>query len=274
MLSKFSKSFLKPLLKHFFNIRNAYLIFLIFLTGCGQQALYTSVKEKEANEMLSILISNDISCEKVMGIEEAWNVTVEESEFAEAVKILNEAGYPKENFTSMGEVFKKSGLVSSPLEERVRFIHALSENLSETLTHINGVVTARVHIVLPDNDPYSEKFLPSSASVFITYLPRTNVEEFVKDIKFLVKNSIEGLTYDKVSVTLFPTATVQDKLDFTSNNENEFTRILSVKIASDSITQFWIIIGSICLIFLLIMIISALFMWHHVKENKNDEVES
>jgi type III secretion protein J len=109
-------------------------------------------------------------------------------------------------------IFKKTGLVSSPLEERVRFMHALSEKLSETISHIHGVVTARVHIILPENDPYSEKLIPPSASVFISYLPHVNVEESVKDIKQLVTNSIEGLSSEKVTMVLFPNSPPQERL--------------------------------------------------------------
>jgi type III secretion protein J len=49
----------------------------------------------------------------------------------------------------MGKVFKREGFVSSPLEERARLVHAMSQEIANTINNIDGVVTARVHLVVP-----------------------------------------------------------------------------------------------------------------------------
>ena len=67
-----------------------------------------------------------------------------------AVELLKSQGYPRDKFAKIGEVFQKSGLVSSPTEERIRYMYALSQEIAETLTRIDGVMNARVHIVIPD----------------------------------------------------------------------------------------------------------------------------
>jgi type III secretory pathway lipoprotein EscJ len=95
-------------------------------------------------------------------------------------------------------------LISSPLEERIRFIYGLSQDVQETLSRIDGVITARVHIVLPENDPFAKEVRPSSASVFIKYLPDSHLEDIKSEIKLIVEKSIEGLSYDKVSVVMLP----------------------------------------------------------------------
>jgi len=48
-------------------------------------------------------------------------------------------------------------------------IYALSEELSRTVSEIDGVISARVHVVLPENDPLRRDLVPSSASVFIRH---------------------------------------------------------------------------------------------------------
>ena len=223
-------------------LKSGYSCLLLLLAGCGQQVLYTSLPEKEANDMAAILLSNNINCEKLSGAESTWNVSVDKSQFSQAVQLLNEAGYPKDTFSSLGDVFKKSGLVSSPTEERIRFMHALSDELAETLTHIHGVVTARVHMVLPDNDPYTDKITPSSASVFISYLPQINLEDCAKDIRQLVTNSIEGLSYDKVTLSMFPASMPNDRLPLSLNINKPSKRILGVEVVSGSILNLIILL--------------------------------
>jgi type III secretion protein J len=199
--------------------KNWFLLLLTFvLTGCGRLELYSNLEEREANEMISILSEKGISAGKKAGEDNRYSVDVAPNKFAEAVALLKTGGLPRDTFSKMGEVFKKSGLVSSPTEERIRFMNALADSISETITHINGVVTARVHIVLPNNDPFADNTKPSSASVFIKAQADSNVEASIPQIKNLVVNSVEGLTYERVSVGLFtstewPTILAEEKGD-------------------------------------------------------------
>jgi len=191
-------------MKEGFVSRGLLVLVLLGLVGCSKVDLYTSLPEKEANEIISLLSQRDIASQKMEGKEGTFVVRVAERDFAKSVDVLNMHGYPREKYQTLGQVFAKAGLVSSPLEERARFMYALSEDISATLCDIPGVLTARVHLVLPENDPYTDVVVPSSAAVCITYRPDTSVEDYVREIKYLVTNSIEGLEYDRVSVALFP----------------------------------------------------------------------
>ena len=69
---------------------------------------------------------------------------------------------------------------------------------------VDGVVTARVHLVVPERNPLVDKPQPAAASVFIKHRPEKNLAAQTSQIKALVVNSIEGLAYDNVTVALFP----------------------------------------------------------------------
>ena len=45
------------------------------------------------------------------------------------------------------------GVDLEPEEDRVRYVYGLSQELSDTLEKMDGVLLARVHIVLPAKDP-------------------------------------------------------------------------------------------------------------------------
>ncbi len=181
------------------------LLLLLLLAGCKTE-LYASLPEREANEMLGFLLSSGISAEKAIVKDGTITLTVEKSQFAQAVSLLSERGYPRRRFETMGDVFKASGLVASPMQERARFLWALSQELSATVAEIDGVISARVEVVLPNNDLLARNPAPSSASVFVRYDDRSAVATLVPQIKMLVANSVEGLAYDKVSVVLVPAA--------------------------------------------------------------------
>jgi type III secretion protein J len=173
------------------------------LAGCKTD-LYTKLSEREANEMIALLLGHGIDSSRVVAKDGTSIVRIDEKHLAHAIDLLKASGFPRQTFTNMGEVFKGSGLIASPTEERARFVYALSEELSRTISDIDGVLSARIHVVLPKNDLLRQDTTPSSASVFIRHDVRAPLKNLLPQIKMLVANSIEGLSYDKVSVVLVP----------------------------------------------------------------------
>ena len=176
----------------------------MMFAGCEKEStLHSSLEERQANLVMAALLDEGIYCRKVEGEEGTWNIMIGEKDFARAANLLERRGLPRREFQGVSEAFKKTGMVSSPSEERIRFMDALAQDLSRTITAIDGVVDARVHVVLPDNDPFAKKTLPSSAAVAIRARWDADLSNVVPSVKSLVKNAIEGLQYEKISVTIF-----------------------------------------------------------------------
>jgi type III secretion protein J len=73
------------------------------------------------------------------------------------------------------------------------------------VSEIDGVLSARVHVVLPENDSLRQQVVPASASVSIRHRADTPMNELIPKIKELVQHSVPGLSsYNDVSVVLFP----------------------------------------------------------------------
>ena len=182
-------------------------LFGALFSGCDKfTALNSNLEETQANLVMAALLRENIKCQKAAGDEGTWNVMVDESKFGEAVALLERLGLPKKQFEGIGKVFKKSGMVSSPSEERIRFMDATAQELAQTISMIDGVIDARVHVVLPENDPFAKNMLPSSAAVAVRERWDADVSDRIPQIKSLVKNAIEGLSSEKITVTIFKDA--------------------------------------------------------------------
>lgn len=180
----------------------ATLTMACMLAAC-QMDLHTKATEADANEMLGALLSAGLSAKKQSPDNgKTWTISIDESDAVQAIDVLRVNALPRARRATMGELFKKEGLISSPTEERVRFIFGVEQELAETVSRIDGVMVARVHIVLPNNDPLASSVKPSSASVFVKHQRNTDVQALVPAIKNLVVHAVEGLDYNGVTVTL------------------------------------------------------------------------
>jgi type III secretion protein J len=180
----------------------------VALAACGNKVeLMASMPETDANEVLAALSGAGISAHKISGKEGMVGLSLDAAEVGRAVDLLRAKGLPRERYAGMGEVFKKEGLISSPLEERARYIYALSQELRGTLTQIDGVLAARVHVVLPERGSAGDPNTPSSAAVFIKHQEGYNLDTVQPQIRKLVTNSIPSLTADKVSIVLIAAQT-------------------------------------------------------------------
>lgn len=187
-------------------VRFALAVLCALTVASCKSDLYTNLDERHANEIVATLRQHGIPADRSVAKNNRISVSVDESRFAEAVTVLNDSGLPHQEFATLGEVFKRDGLVSSPVQERAQMIYALSQELSRTVSEIDGVLSARVHLVLPENDPLRQQLVPSSASVFIRHRASAPLSDLVPQVKMLVANGIAGLSYDKVSVILVAVA--------------------------------------------------------------------
>lgn len=239
------------------------LVAVIALAGCGREDLYTNVTESDANTMLGLLIARGISATKRPVKENLFAVAVPRNQFASAVDILKWYGIPKETFQGIGEMFPKTGLVSSPSEERIRFMAALAGNISEMLSNFDGVITARVILVLPSNDPYSNTNNPASASVFLKIRPGFDTTTQIPQIKQLVMNSVEGLKYERVAVTLVRS----DEVDFFNPLKlpGASTSFLGINVPAESLWIFYSLGG---LVGILVLVIAGGGAWLFIRHRR------
>ena len=229
-------------------VRRALVLLAALLLSACETELYNNLDQRQANEMVATLQQRGIPAQRVAVKGGQYTVVVDKDRFAESITILKDAGLPRQEFQTMGQVFKKDGLVSSPTQERAQMIFALSQELSRTVSEIDGVLSARVHLVLPENDPLRQQLVPSSASVFIRHRSNVPVGNLVPQVKMLVANGVAGLSYDKVSVVLVPV----DSQKPSQGQDPAMVSFLALWMQGDNVAQgMWMFFGLVALVVLL-----------------------
>ncbi len=219
---------------------------LSVLAACGSNVtLYSTISEGEANELLSVLLDSGIKAEKTSGKNGA-SVSVDGAQVARALDSLRSRGLPREQFAGMGQVFRKEGLVSSPVEERARYVYALSQELTSTLSQMDGVLAARVHVVLPERGEVGEAASPSTAAVFIKHQVGVSFDALKPQVRQLVTHSIPGLTEDRVSIVL---VAAQPRSDG-AHAVPTLIPVLGLQVAQDSAGGLTVLLGILVLLIL------------------------
>jgi len=185
--------------------RGIVLLFLLTsFAGC-KEVLYSNLTEREANRMVAVLEVANVPSLRSAGADGTYEVLVEQNDIAIASTLLEAEGLPQEKFKAMDQIFAAEGLVGTPFEERVRYVFALEQKLTESLVGINGVRSASVSINIPEQPRFGDDTMPSTASVILHSEVGFDQQDVIPKIKIHLSNAVPNLEYGEVAVVVFPT---------------------------------------------------------------------
>jgi len=162
--------------------------------------------EREANRMVAALRQAGVEAEKVKekGRGGKFAVQVPRGQVTRAIGVLLQHDLPRRRKPGFAEVFGKPSLVPTATEQRARFLHALSGELTRTLESASGVLEARVHVVLPERHPLALKDHDQAkprAAVFLRVRPG-KAPITAEEVRRLVAGSVQSLDQARVAVVV------------------------------------------------------------------------
>ena len=177
--------------------------------GCNVPVQF-GLDENAANEVVTALERANIAASKAKeeggGNEPAFMVTVtNDGDVRRAIELMRNLGLPRTKRSGLAEMYGQPSLVPSATEERARFLKALGNDVERTLETIDGVVSARVHLVLPESDPLSADTKPrvaAQAGVLIKTRAGVTIPLKESDVQRLVAGAVSGLQPSSVSVVV------------------------------------------------------------------------
>jgi type III secretion protein J len=175
--------------------------------ACLKSELGTGLTEAEAQEIIVLLKQHGLNGQRsfvAKGKDSgSWTVHVSggNHNLVVAWRILQENGLPRQRVKGLDDVFSAGGLIPTASEEKAKLLVGLTGEITRTLKSIEGVVDARVHVVLPDNSPLLDRsqWSATTASVLLKHKGgQPPVSE--ADVKSLVAKGVQGLTPEQVAV--------------------------------------------------------------------------
>lgn len=178
--------------------------------ACSTEVLH-GVNERAANEATAALERAGVGAEKAAdegaaAASGSYSVRVARGDSRRALDLLSALGLPRERRRGFAETYGQPSLIPTPSEERARFLDALVGEIERTLESVDGVVAARVHLVLEETDPLATDPKPHTgarAAVLLKVRPgRAPFSE--TDVQKLVAGSVAGLQPAAVAVVTAP----------------------------------------------------------------------
>lgn len=185
-------------------MRRLVLIGLTLLVAGCSPAFREGLNEKQADDVVVLLQQQGIKASKTHAKDGSWSVDVESSGESAAEQVMQAYDRPRQTHSTLGDIFPGGSLLPSETEERIRYEYALAEELSDTLERIDGVLTARVHVAIPEQDPRRTEPTPPSASAMIRYRSDQRMDLLKPQIKRLIAESLTGGSPDNVELLMVP----------------------------------------------------------------------
>ena len=126
------------------------VLLVVLLAGCQEQIVH-DLSEREANTVISQLSAAHLDARKVQQPDGRWAISVDQDEMIEALSFIETRRVltPREPRSPSS----KGGMIPSREEQWFRYERSVAASIEESLSALPGVLDARVHVNLPDDDP-------------------------------------------------------------------------------------------------------------------------
>jgi flagellar M-ring protein FliF len=128
-------------------------------------------------------------------------ITVPTTRYHEARIFLASKGLPKTSNAGIDSLKDQSAMTTSQFMEQVRYTAAMEQELARSITQIDSIQSARVHLAMPKQSVFVRDRTPPKASVVVTPFPGRYVSPTqVQALVHLVASSVPLMSTENVTV--------------------------------------------------------------------------
>ncbi len=176
----------------------AIVLLLVWARSPEWAPLYTNVTEADAGQIVQKLKDAQVPYEIAAG---GKSIMVPRSQVHELRLQMAAQGLPLGGEVGF-EIFDKNTFGMTEAVQKLNYQRALQGELSRTISTMDGVEQARVHLVIPEPDLFTDTAESPTAAVVLKLYPTSKFSpEQAKTIVHLVSKSVKGLTPSNVVIT-------------------------------------------------------------------------
>ncbi len=177
------------------------VFFILFLSlrGSGPEygILFSGLDPKDASKIIEELKKNGVPYKLA---QEGKTILVPKDRVYDLRLMMSSQGLPSMGVVGF-EIFDKSNLSRTEFTQKIEFRRALEGELTRTITRLNEVERARIHIVIPEKTLFIEEEKPATASVLLQLKPGAHLTPSqIKGIVHLISSAVEGLDPSNVTI--------------------------------------------------------------------------
>ena len=173
------------------------VVAIVFGTGASYQYAFTNLGPEDSTDAAAALKASGISFRSEAG---GSALSVPASQVHEARLMLAAQGLPRGGGVGF-ELFDRGDFGASEFTHRVNLRRATEGELARTISRLQAVRSARVHLTLTEKGLYRDDDKHASAAVVLNLQPgRTMQERELAGVRHLVASAVAGLNPDSVTV--------------------------------------------------------------------------
>jgi flagellar M-ring protein FliF len=208
--------------------------------------LYSELSQSDAAAISSYLEKNKI---KFKISPEGDSIMVSGASIPKLRLEMANKGLPKGDGVGF-EIFDKSNINISDFNQKINYTRALEGELARTISSLESIKSAKVHLVLPKKSIFKDEDEEAKASVIITthYGEQLNDSQ-INGIQHLVASAIQGLKPSGVQITdqdgrsLVKSTDAESLLNEKSTNNEKRQKEFEKKLESDLMEMLSPILG-------------------------------
>jgi len=182
----------------------AALLFLIGVQAGCKSDIAGKLDDEQSREVMAALGRSGIPAHREASADGTFSVGVPAADAARALAALEAEGLPRAHRPGLESLYAQASMIPSPVEEKARFINALSAEIARHLEQLDDVLDASVIITAPEKDPLApaDAVQPrATASVLLTVRSSGLVTQ-EEQLRHLVAGAAEDLAPADVAIVV------------------------------------------------------------------------
>ena len=174
-------------------------IFLMATSSTPEEkaVLFRSLEEEDASKIVEVLRERNIEYELQ---NQGKTILVDKEQVYDTRLTLASEGLPESSIVGY-EIFDKTNLGMSEFVQKLNYRRALEGELARTISSLDEVKKARVHLVIPEKALFEKDQEEPTASVSLWLKSGQSISKVsIEGIQNLVASSVEGMLTDNVTV--------------------------------------------------------------------------